>query len=460
MKTEMTPDLGVRTTGMRLSRYHVVSPPFVDQDTSRVKRVIYATRTADVCVLNEEAWQLIQSGQFEQLPPEMLFHLVELELIIPAKEDELQVILDRNKAAILDEEVLYLVVQSTAWCQLGCGYCGQRHYPQWLSKADQDRFVERTRKKLAAKQYSTMEIGWFGGEPLAGLSIIRTLAPRLRQLALEFGCSYRSKIVTNGVTLTDAVATELVRDLAVSHIEVTLDGTIEFHDARRYTKGGKPTFTCIFSNVVALAQRNDLDVQLSIRCNVDRRNYNGIVPLLHMLADAGIQEKIEFYAAPIHSWGNDAHLESLSTEEFASWESSWLSEMIRLGFMPALIPPRKPVVCLAVMPNGELVDANGDLFNCTEVSYVPKYGNPNQYSIGNLSNGEIPDRRDLLGDFNERVGRAEYQCASCRMLPVCGGACPKLWQEGLVPCPSAKYNIEQRLLLALAVYRTEAVTSI
>jgi uncharacterized protein len=34
------------------------------------------------------------------------------------------------------------------------------------------------------------------------------------------------------------------------------------------------------------------------------------------------------------------------------------------------------------------------------------------------------------------------------MLPVCGGSCPKLWREGYVPCPSFKYNWEDRLDIA------------
>jgi uncharacterized protein len=39
------------------------------------------------------------------------------------------------------------------------------------------------------------------------------------------------------------------------------------------------------------------------------------------------------------------------------------------------------------------------------------------------------------------------------MLPVCGGACPKAWLEGHRPCPSAKWNIESRLLLSYAASR-------
>lgn len=439
---------------MKLSQYHVVTQPFVDEINNHVKRVIFATRTAEVRVINEASWQILESGTFDLLPQEILFDFVDMELIVPMDEDELATMLGRNDAAAIDDDSLYVVIQPTAHCPLGCGYCGQLHSGKWLSVEHQDQFIERTRGKLEARRFQKLNICWFGAEPLSGLGVIRSFTPRLRALAESFDCIYEAKIVTNGLALTDKVATEIVNQHAVGFIEITLDGVAEFHDARRHRKNGKATFEQIFSNTIALARREDLeDVQLSIRCNVDRRNYEGVSPLLRMLTEAGVQERIRFYVAPIHSWGNDAHTLSLSKEEFAAWEIKWFAQMIQLGFKPGLVPERKPIVCLAVMPHGDLVDANGSLFNCTEVSYVPAYGTPNKFAIGHVSSGEIPGKRNLLGDFNARVGRGEYPCSTCRMLPVCGGACPKSWQEGLEPCPSAKRNIEERLLLNYATYR-------
>jgi uncharacterized protein len=84
---------------------------------------------------------------------------------------------------------------------------------------------------------------------------------------------------------------------------VSLDGIAEYHNARRMQKNDLPTFDQIFTHVTALAQRTDVDVQISIRCNVDRENYESVSLLLKQLAAAEIQDKISFYVAPIHSWG-------------------------------------------------------------------------------------------------------------------------------------------------------------
>ncbi len=440
---------------MKLSHYHVATQPFYDDLEGRIKRVVLATRTASVRIIDDASWNLLETENFNQLPQDILSDLVDIELIVPFDENELKTILALNDAAAIDDSDLYLVVQPTASCQLGCHYCGQQHTNKLMSEEDQQRFIERTRSQLETKKFNSLSISWFGAEPLVGLSVMRTLTPQLKSLAENFGCSYNAKIVTNGLALTEKIATEIINELGVNTIEITLDGVAEFHDVRRMQKNGSPTFDKIFTNVTALVHRQDLDAQLTIRCNVDYQNYDSVSLLLQQLATAGIQDKISFYVAPIHSWGNDAHTRSLSKEEFAAWEIAWFGEMVELGFNVALIPERTPLVCMAIMPNAELVDAYGNIFNCTEVSYVPTYGKDNEYAIDHLSGKQMPGSRKRLGNFNERVRQGEYPCSTCPMLPVCGGGCPKIWLEGLEPCPSTKYNIEERLLLTYALSRIE-----
>jgi uncharacterized protein len=440
---------------VKLSRYHVVTQPFFDQTGLQFKRVLFATRTSSVCVIDDESWILLETGKFNQLSQTMLLDLIEMELLVPIDDDELMTILDRNDAAAQDDDTLFFSVQPTAMCQLGCHYCGQEHRNQQMSELDQERLLERARIKLSERSFRTFGITWFGAEPLIGLPVIRNLAPKFRALAAEFGCAYESKMVTNGLALTDSVATELVRDFDVRLIEITIDGLAEFHDARRMQKSGMPTFDKIFENTIAIARRTDLEVYISVRCNVDAQNYESVTPLLAKFAAAGVQDRINFYVAPIHSWGNDAHTRSLSADEFAAWEIKWMSDKFQLGFSTKLIPGRQPITCMATRPHSELVDADGLIYNCTEVSYVPAYGTPNEYAIEHLNGQAMAGTRARLGDFTDRVRRGEFSCPSCRMLPVCGGACPKAWQEGLEPCPSAKRNIEQRLLLGYAMSRIE-----
>jgi uncharacterized protein len=70
-------------------------------------------------------------------------------------------------------------------CQLGCGYCGQKHTKDYLSAPVSSRIVERIESKFARKDYNHVEIAWFGGEPLMGYSQIRELTPQLQQMVCE-----------------------------------------------------------------------------------------------------------------------------------------------------------------------------------------------------------------------------------------------------------------------------------
>jgi len=248
------------------------------------------------------------------------------------------------------------------------------------------------------------------------------------------------------------VARELVLEHGVVAIDITLDGPPEYHDARRGTKTGSPTFRRIFANLVALAD-SDLTVTVKLRMNVDASNWRGVPELIRMLAAARLQKKIRVYFAPIHSWGNNAHRTALPAEDYAELEVQWYAQLLLAGFDVGVVPDRKRVVCLAVQREGVLLDAAGTLFHCTEAPYVPGYGEPNLMSIGTVASGESPERRRDLGGFNDDVLAGKYDCATCAMLPVCGGACPKLWREGITPCPSTLHNMPRRLLLTLAADR-------
>jgi uncharacterized protein len=229
----------------------------------------------------------------------------------------------------------------------------------------EERLAQRVRTQLYSGRHDALRIAWFGGEPLAGLKVMRSLSRRLKDVAAEHGCPYGTKLVTNGLLLTPAVAAELVNEMKIDFIEVTIDGTAAFHDRRRHTKAGRGSFDRIFHNVVALALRDDLKVALSIRCNVDRENREGVVPLMQKLVEAGIHRRIaRFYTAPVFNWGNDAGDRNAPSEEFARWELEWLVEMFKLGFDVPVLLKREKTGCMALKADSELIDPYGTLFNC------------------------------------------------------------------------------------------------
>jgi uncharacterized protein len=439
---------------LKLSRYLTTTPPFIDPCDGREKRVVFGTRRSRTFILDEVHWQQLGAQTFGELPEDLLDRLGSAQILVPVEEDELRTVLTENRLGIVENEVLYSVIQPSAFCQLGCHYCGQKHSLGSLDEGHLGRVVDRLRCKLERRRYRRLLICWFGGEPLLGLPILRALTPRLQHLAREFDCEFSANIATNGLGLTPAVATELAEKLGVRYAEVCIDGLQEQHDSRRPKKSGHGSFAAIFRNVAALAARGDLDLKLTIRCNVDRHNYQDVIPLMDLLVAAGVHHRLaRFYVAPIHAWGNDADQSSLSAKEFACLEVDWLAGMIRRGFPFTLLPERREIVCMAVQPDAEVIDAAGNIFHCTEVSQVPAYEREdsffgNVYAEGNLASSGIPLRPSPLRVFNHLIAQQQVPCSQCEVLPVCGGKCPKLWLEGKIPCPSIKHNLPERLTLA------------
>jgi uncharacterized protein len=439
---------------LKLSRYVVASDCMRRLNAGTPERVVFSTRSGAVYELPEAVWKSLEAGRCNELPDRVTATLVNAKILVASDEDELRSVVDENLGAIADNDVLYQVVQPTAWCQLGCGYCGQAHSKRKLSAADQRTFLERTERKLAEGQYRELSIGWFGAEPLLGLSVIRDLSPRLIEMANRHSCAYSSRMVTNGAALSPEIASELVQQHRIAAAEITLDGLGTLHDAKRPMKSGAPTFDRIFANLRAVAAA-DSGLAITIRCNVDRNNAEGVPRLIEALAAEGLAGRIEFYTSPVYAWGNDADKVALPPAEYAALELEWLALQVRLGFRANLLPARRKIVCLSVQRDAELVDAMGGRFNCTEVPYVPAFGEPNIYAYDPDSTAaDSPPGK--LRHFNSRLlGDELPSCSACPMLPVCGGQCPKAWLEGTAPCPPPKYNIRERLNVLYALSHSQ-----
>jgi uncharacterized protein len=433
-----------------LSRY-VVSSPRLRLRGDAHRRVLFSTRRNRPIVVSESVWAALQADCLSTLSPATRAMLAEGGILVDRNQDELATVLRENKAAIAANRTLKHVIQPTAACQLGCDYCGQEHFARQLSTQHQDSLLELLRKRLASSNYGKLTVTWFGAEPLLGIKVMRRLSPKLASLAKEHEAAYSSTLVTNGLRLTLDIALELEHHHYVEAAEITLDGPAETHDLRRHVKNGDPTFSKILGNLVDVARSSDITMQLSVRCNVDRRNADSVSELIDLLGAAELHTRIALHFAPVYSWGNDADANALGPDEFASREIEWFAQMARWGFAPDLLPHRKEIVCLAVHREGELTDALGTIFNCTEVSQVPTYGQPNRFALRSLDEEEgqvSPPFRQ----FNDEIARGKHSlCGECQMLPTCGGACPKQWSEGNTPCPSAKTNIAERLTLWYAL---------
>lgn len=439
---------------MHLTRYHLTE---IIEDNHQKKRSVLLLNTINSIQIgvDETSFTHIKNGDFHQISDQLLSLLKKYEFLTELNDqEEIQKIISENITANLSSQRLNIVIQPTAWCQLGCLYCGQSHTKD--KKINIQSVLQFIEKKIFEHQPKELLISWFGAEPLTELKAIQELSSHLKKLCLSKDMLFVSKMVTNGLNLTENNFKILVEECNCKSFEITLDGTSAFHDKRRFTKYKGKTFDVIYKNLIDIFKSEDFitksSVQISIRCNVDDENREGVIPLIHKLHQDGLHKKIAyFYVAPVHSWGNEAHLRLKSIEEFAEWEFSILVELLKLGFKTSLFPDRKKQLCLATSKMGYLIDPQGDVFGCTEISLVPSYevDGKNSHKIGSIHAKETTSIQNTnpFNNFFDEVSDGNFNCRECQLLPLCGGRCPKEWFEGRPACPSLKFNIHERLIL-------------
>lgn len=448
--------------------------------------LVFSAKSGILKAINSECWNGIVGKSFSSLEKDNYIYLhdkdkpldnnqylsvfskedyasfVTDEIIVPNDVDEFSQVINENKQHIKNSKKLYYVIQPTANCSLGCQYCGQKHSDTLLSQEKQQAILDRISKKIDFEAdhqlYDELNIKWFGGEPLLGLSVIKLLSPQLQDLAKKKKLKYSSSMVTNGVQLNLSMI-DILTQYGIKDFEVTLDGTAEFHDCRRCTKNGSATFDLIYKNISDILKYTNQKIDISIRCNVDNTNRNAVIPLLEKFKKDELHEKISFYIAPIHSWGNDAHLSAIDNDEFAKFEIECLIGMKNLGFQcVSYLPNRIKQVCMAVDDLSECIDPYGNIFHCTEVSLVPNYiiEGKNIYQKDHILDAKsLNDKKNNLRGFYDLNVIKKHPCFSCEIFPVCGGGCPKQWNEGLAPCSSLKFNIKQRMVLQYIASKSE-----
>jgi len=115
-----------------------------------------------------------------------------------------------------------------------------------------------------------------------------------------------------------------------------------------------------------------------------------------------------------------------------------LKRLFKVGVLPD--SPKKQV-CMSLSKEGEVYDAYGNIFNCTEIPYVDSYEKTG-YKLGSLRTKTAAKDRGFK-DWNLDILNGKFPCSTCKILPICGGACPKAWKEGNPPCPSIKFNLKK-----------------
>ncbi|AGL17742.1 radical SAM protein [Actinoplanes sp. N902-109] len=430
---------------LRPSVYTVVSASHFRHPSGRVVRPVFHAATARAYLV-DLATAARLCGTAGSTDPAMDDRLAAAGLLVEDERDEAAEVIDAGRAAARDRRVREFVVMPSAYCNMGCGYCGQSHERVTVSRDHRAALAGRVERAAQSGHYDSINVRWFGGEPMMGYAVLRDLSQRFVASAAHAGVGYTAKIITNGSLLDARKLRVLHRDCRVGTVEITLDGPREVHDAARPLKRGGGSFERVVAVVAAALDDPELgDLRFVIRTNVTVDNAGLAEPFAAELAAAGLaHDRVSCYPAPVHAWGNDVGAMAVPRREMAAAELRWFLAYARRGLRFALLPSAaRRVVCSATTRHSEVVGADGRVFSCTEQPLVPGLGDGELGTVAGVGAALRP--AGAFDDWYDAMAAGETGCRACSLLPVCGGACPKLWREGSPPCPSLRDNLPDRL---------------
>lgn len=432
-----------------LSRYTVISEHSYAAPDGNQVRLVYGTRRSKVVPVQDWVVDALRRDDLGSLTEASLRALRDLEIVVDAPDNELHEIAQRNSAATAETADLHVALLPTSYCNMGCTYCGQEHTAGRLDSSHRDRIRERVTAMMQAPGARSMRLDWFGGEPLAGLATITDLSQDFIRVADDQGVDYRSLIVTNGSLLTRGTLRRLAA-ARVTHLEVTIDGPPAIHDSHRpLKKPGDGSFWKIVKALQLVITEGEFEsMGIRIRSNVDSRNSAHMDEYFQLMADLGFAHPRVEFVAPVHSWGTDITEHEIAAREFGIAEARWLRVMRDLGLRFGLLPTEPAqVICPAVTRAGEIISSTGNVFSCSEHPLVPRAERTEVLIPLEALMRRGPATLRPAGqfdDWNLRVAQGKQACSTCPLFATCGGACPKAWTEGNPPCPSYKFNIQER----------------
>lgn len=340
----------------------------------------------------------------------------------------------------------------TYQCNLACDYCYQKEVRKsaglsTMSEAFVDKFFGIYRDKLLTCE-SIEGITLYGGEPL--------LPGNLR--AIERVLRYAKDEGSIVSTVTNAVMLPEMLDLVgpgkgkINNVQVTLDGERMFHDGKRISASGGPTFE---HTLFALRELMKSGANAIVRIHLHPKNLESGVKLIDYLENEKIlgHERVKVYF-----WStDDLHSRALSPSEYEIFSGLFHRVSSLQGSPPtAHFAFLKQVMEMQTLRNRLLrkhcdicvtglhcvVDSLGNVYEC-----IDDAGHEDR-RIAALVNDEV-ETFGIGKAFQKPHLCDRPECLSCPIAFFCGGGCTNRLKT---PSASFCFQIQDFVALTLKSY--------
>ncbi len=174
----------------------------------------------------------------------------------------------------------FLGVIPTRTCNLACLYCGFGAHEAADDYLDVETAIGAVNwmAEMARRQRrSTLDVHFFGGEPLCAMPVVEAVVHRTRVVAAETGLVPHLELATNGC-FDDTIA-RFVADY-FSTVVLSLDGPPAIQDRHRPMRGGQASSTRVQETALRLGQTS---VDLCLRMCVTQQTVDDLVETTRFL---------------------------------------------------------------------------------------------------------------------------------------------------------------------------------
>ena len=359
-----------------------------------------------------------------QFQPEEITALSSLEMLKNKEISELQFFKKwyfRNKFNTGNTRNYFLIL--TDLCNFNCSYCVEKNIQKHTGKISQElikKSINFIKSDIETNSIKFSRITLFGGEPLLALHNYTEELIDLNKWLLLNNIKKEFYIVTNGSLLTPKKI-ELLSQISLNKIRITIDGLTENHNSNRPFKGGAGSFDIIMKNLENLKAAPEIAVSIGI--NVDNNNIQDVYELIDMLGairnsgvnidGINIKPIMNHYGKKSQANCGSTMTTLLDKKFFENFKKLTLYSLNNHFKTPNVIGS---TFC-AMFTDGRdvAIGPDGNIYACPAA-----VGNPD------FITSELNGTKKLLYNktYHDKLLDYPEECLDCKYLPLCLGGCP------------------------------------
>ncbi len=334
----------------------------------------------------------------------------------------------------------------TNQCNLRCTYCYVWKNQEKMSKEVAILALSKLITDAQKNGFETITIKFSGGECLLEFPLIVYLVNLGKKLAKKAGLRIRFSVLTNGVLLTEEIATKL-KKLSVK-VMVSLDGLGCFHDSQRVFPSGLGSFAFVMRGIRFLQK---VGVPFNVSVTITSNNVANIPDLTKYMVENKIPFAFNFYrenpfVTDVLEKNDEKLIENLKLAYQYIYDNPPKQSVIN-GLLDR-VDFRKPHTQTCGVGHSYLViKHDGSIVSCQMLLEHPIGSIYDQDIIQTMKNGcfIVPRNLTVLD---------KKPCAECQWKYICCGGCPLLSheQKGKFDTNSPYCSVYQALIpLALRI---------